>query len=128
MPSEGDTKIPAVIVLISDGKDQGQEPPGSEKAVERANKAKVSVFTIAYGTPNGVVEIDDGSGSTQLVPVPVDEPALAEVAKRNGRPFAATRPAGELEQVYDRLRQRRRLRHRTAGSHLEVGGEHSSRW
>ena len=102
VPSEGDTKIPAVIVLISDGKDQGQSLP-VPTAIERANKAKVPVFTIAYGTPNGVVEIDDGSGSTQLVPVPVDEPALAEVAKETGGESFAAATAGELEQVYDRL-------------------------
>lgn len=102
VPSEGDTKIPAVIVLISDGKDQGQSLP-VPTAIERANKAEVPVFTIAYGTPNGVVEIDDGSGSTQLVPVPVDEPALAEVAKETGGESFAAATAGELEQVYDRL-------------------------
>lgn len=103
VPSEGDTKIPAVIVLISDGKDQGQSLP-VPTAIERANQAGVPVFTIAYGTPDGVVQIDDPTtGATQLVPVPVDEPALAEVAKETGGESFAAASAGELEQVYDKL-------------------------
>jgi len=102
IPGDGDTKIPAVIVLISDGKDQGQSLP-VPTAIERAQKADVPVFTIAYGTPDGYVDIDDGNGTTQRVPVPVDEPALAELAKETGGESFAAASAGELEQVYDKL-------------------------
>lgn len=102
VPGDGDTKIPAVIVLISDGKDQGQSLP-VPTAIERAKQAEVPVFTIAYGTPQGYVDIDDGNGATQRVPVPVDEPALADIAEQTGgRSFAAA-TAGELEEVYDQL-------------------------
>ena len=101
-PGDGETKIPAVIVLISDGKDQGQSLP-VPTAIDRAKKAAVPVFTIAYGTPDGYVDIDNGMGSTERVPVPVDEPALADIAKQTGGESFAAASAGELEAVYDKL-------------------------
>lgn len=100
--SDGAKKIPAVIVLLSDGKDQGQSLP-VPTAIERAKKASVPVFTIAYGTPEGYVDITDETGVTQRVPVPVDQPALADLAKQTGGESFAAQSAGQLEDVYDKL-------------------------
>ena len=50
-----------------------------------AKKAGVPVFTIAYGTPDGVVDITlPETGETARIPVPVDGQALADLANGTG--------------------------------------------
>lgn len=91
---QGQEPPPARIVLLSDGTNTvGREVAQAEAA---AREAGVPVSTIAYGTRSGTVEVDG-----QLIPVPVDRDALAQLAiDTDGTSFAAESEQ-ELSSVYD---------------------------
>lgn len=86
--------VPAHIVLLSDG----SNTVGStlEQASAAANELDVPISTIAYGTPDGRVEVDG-----QTIPVPVDQPSLDSLADATGGNGYAAETADELDQVYD---------------------------
>lgn len=93
-PDDPDAKVPARIVLLSDGKTQsGRDADGAAKESKRQ---EVPIYTIAYGTPNGVI-VEEG-GAEQ--PVPVDYAELANVAKQSGGKAYAAEDAGQLREVY----------------------------
>jgi Ca-activated chloride channel family protein len=84
---------PARIVLLSDGyRTFGRSV---EEAGEAAVNANVPVSTIAFGTDRGTVDID---GSIQRVPV--DRPALEQLADSTNGFFYEAATAEALEQVY----------------------------
>lgn len=95
-------KAPGVIVLLSDGSTTMGTPTSA--AGPLARKAGVPVWTIAYGTPEGVVNITlPETGQTQAVQVPVDGAALAELATQtSGKSFTAE-SASDLSSVYSKL-------------------------
>ena len=63
------------------------------------------IYTIAYGTENGYVELDG-----KREPVPVDHEAMQEIAEvTEGRYFAAA-TAEELKTVYENIGSVGRLR------------------
>ena len=55
----------------------------------RAQKLGIPIYTVAFGTPNGVVEIVDDPGFTQRMTVPPDPPTLRQVAQLTGGRFYA---------------------------------------
>jgi Ca-activated chloride channel family protein len=92
---------PAIIVLLSDGKNSvGSEP------IDAANEALargIPIFTVALGTPDGVVDIVSPNGAIRRVQVPPDEETLAEIAAlTDGKSFKAE-SAGDLANVYKQL-------------------------
>jgi Ca-activated chloride channel family protein len=94
VPSDGaQGPPPARIVLLSDGYRTYGRPIG--EAAAAATAADVPVTTIAFGTDAGVVDIGG-----QLQRVPVDRPALAELAETTGGFFYEAASAAELKQVY----------------------------
>jgi Ca-activated chloride channel homolog len=92
----------AAIVLISDGETTVGLP--TNEAIPLAVEAAVAVSTIAYGTPNGQILVDeDGDGIGQLVRVPVNVEELRGLAEGTGGTAYTAESASDLEQVYDNL-------------------------
>ena len=96
---------PASILLISDGAQTvGRTTP--LQAALRARTAGVPVFTVALGTPDGIVERKLTGGFTERIRVPPDPASLQRVAKASGGDFFAALDEEELQQVYDDLGSR----------------------
>ena len=94
-PDHPDSVAPGAIILLSDG----ANTPGARRAGRRRREdAKVPVYTIAYGTENGYVDLDG-----KREPVPVDHAQMAEIAKITGaRTFDAAN-AAQLRDVYKNI-------------------------
>ncbi len=90
---QGQPPPPARIVLLSDGTNTVGRPV--EAAVDAAVEAGVPVSTIAYGTADGVVEVQG-----ERVPVPVDRPALERLAEATGGSAFSAESGAELSEVY----------------------------
>lgn len=89
----GTNPPPSRIVLLSDGANTAGRSP--ERAAQAALAAHIAVSTIAYGTPEGTVEVNG-----QLIPVPVDGPALERLAKTTNGAFYEAASGEELQKVY----------------------------
>jgi Ca-activated chloride channel family protein len=87
--------VPARVVLMSDGKTTVGR--ANELAVAAAQKAKVPVSTIAFGTDHGEITVPQ---EPFPVPVPVDRSALQDIAKATGGSFFSATSASELQRVY----------------------------
>lgn len=92
-PNHPDEQVPARIVLLSDGKTQTGRP--ADEAAKAARDQDVPVYTIAYGTENGYIEVNG-----RREPVPVDHAELARVSKISGGEAYSAESAGELKEVY----------------------------
>ncbi|CAN5389593.1 VWA domain-containing protein [soil metagenome] len=92
-PEEGQERLPAHVVLLSDGSNTSGR--GTDEAALAAVAAGVPVSTIAYGTPDGV--LDSGG---YAVPVPVDATTLAELSEATGGIAYSAESSDELEAVY----------------------------
>jgi Ca-activated chloride channel family protein len=84
---------PARVVLLSDG--ANTEGRSIEDATGVAETAKIPVSTIAYGTENGSV-----SAGGRTVQVPVDAPALRQLAEQTGGRAYTAESGDELSAVY----------------------------
>jgi Ca-activated chloride channel homolog len=105
VPAEAGKKPPASILVLSDGaQTQGVLTP--VQAAERARKLKIPVYTVAFGTANGVVEVVDDNGFRQRVTVPPDPPTLRRVSQATGGRFYAAPDAAQLNAVYEELGSR----------------------
>jgi Ca-activated chloride channel family protein len=101
----GEDPPPASILLISDGADMGSDvSPG--RAAARARAAGIPIYTVALGTPTGVVEVRQVGGYTIRVQVPPAPDTLRMVARTaRGRFFEAPN-AEQLKAVYNELGSR----------------------
>ena len=97
-PKSADGSIaPGAIVLLSDGQNTAGRSPTQEAA--EAARAKIPVYTIAYGTENGYVDLD-GKRET----VPPDKALLQRIASMtNGQAYTAE-DVGQLDSVYKNIR------------------------
>lgn len=91
---QGQAAPPARVVLLSDGANTQGRPLAA--GVRRARDAGVPVSTIAYGTPDGVVEVEG-----QRIRVPVDGPALRELAEATDGQSYEAESGDQLEEVYE---------------------------
>jgi Ca-activated chloride channel family protein len=98
----GDGPPPAHIVLFSDGKEtvptNPDSPKGAFTAARTAADQGVPISTIAFGTPNGWVEIDG-----QREDVPVDDTMLRKIADLSGGQAYSASNLEELNKVYETL-------------------------
>ena len=91
--AENGSLAPGAVVLLSDGQNTAGRAP-SQAAAEAA-KEKVPVYTIAYGTENGSVDVD---GKRERVPPDrAQMQALAQATQ--GKSWTAEN-AGQLDDVY----------------------------
>jgi Ca-activated chloride channel family protein len=99
----GSTAKPVVAtVLLSDGKNSTgtMEPvPASEQAAALG----VPIYTIALGTPDGVVQVQDDQGQLHTLNVPPDTDTLAAIAETTGGRFFQAPTAQDLAQIYQNL-------------------------
>ncbi len=94
---EDGSVAPGAIVLLSDGQNTAGSDPGAAAAA--AKEKNVPVFTIAYGTPMGYVDIDG-----RREPVPPDTQLLQQIANSTGGAAYTAESVGQLDDVYRRVR------------------------
>lgn len=93
---DGET-APGSIVLLSDGTNTVGRSP--QQGADEARKAEIPVYTIAYGTENGSVDLD---GKRERVPP--DRELLATIAQITGGTASSAENAGDLSRVYSSIR------------------------
>jgi Ca-activated chloride channel homolog len=103
--TEDGERLPASILLISDGA-QTVGPVTPAQAAARARSAGVPIYTVALGTPDGVVERRLPGGFTERIRVPPDPVALRRVADASGGEFFAVPDREGLRAVYEELGSR----------------------
>jgi Ca-activated chloride channel family protein len=95
-PDDPESVAPGAIVLLSDGSNTVGRAP--QQAAAEAGAAKVPVYTIAYGTENGYVDLDG-----KREPVPVDHQEMQEVAELSNGEYFAAATAEQLRSVYENI-------------------------
>jgi Ca-activated chloride channel homolog len=99
---KGTRKLPAIIVLLSDGKNTlGVNDPLD--IAEQARRARIPIYAIALGTPSGEVVQRDPFGFEQRIPVPPDKETLREIASITGGRFFEAVSADDAEDIYSRI-------------------------
>jgi Ca-activated chloride channel family protein len=101
---EEEEQGPVSILFLSDGaQTRGILQPLEGAAL--AKDARYPVYTVALGTPEGV--IDRGpfgyGGGSQSIPVPPDPETLRQIAETTGGEFTEARTAEALESAYANL-------------------------
>jgi len=95
-PDNPNSVAPGAIVLLSDGTNTVGRAP--QQAAAEARQAKVPVYTIAYGTENGYVDLEG-----KREPVPVDHQQMRTIAQITGGEYFPAATADELETVYENI-------------------------
>jgi Ca-activated chloride channel homolog len=88
---------PGAIVLLSDGQNTAGRSPA--QAANEAKKQNVPVYTIAYGTENGYVDLDG-----QRERVPPDKALLAGISVATGGQTYTAENLDQLDRVYNNIR------------------------
>jgi Ca-activated chloride channel family protein len=93
--------VPAAVVLLSDGtQNRGRLQPS--EAAQRARSAGVRVYTVALGTPEGVVSFGFGL-FVNSIPVPPDPPTMRAIARATGGKTYTADTSTKLSSVYRTL-------------------------
>ena len=95
----GTRRLPAVLVLLSDGKDT-QGGVGPTEVAQKAREAGIPIFAIALGTPDGEVEVRDSFGLTTRIQVPPDTETLKQIARISRGRFYEAADSAKLEEIY----------------------------
>ncbi len=95
-PNDPNAVAPGAIVLLTDGTNTTGRAPLQVAAESRA--AKVPVYTIAFGTENGFVDLDG-----KREPVPVDHELMQQIADATGGEYFSAVTASQLESVYKNI-------------------------
>jgi len=111
-PACGDEKGPVSILFMSDG----AQTRGLLQPLEGARLAREAcfpVYTIAVGTPHGVIERGPFGGipgaapqNSQTIPVPPDPDTLRAIARTTGGEFSEARSSDALKRAYANLGSR----------------------
>jgi Ca-activated chloride channel homolog len=96
------THPPAAIILLSDGAaNAGPDPVAVSR---QAARDRIPIYTVALGTPGGVLQSPDPFQPP--VAVPPDPQLMAQIAQVSGAQAFNARSAGELSSIYTRLGSR----------------------
>ncbi|RYZ28674.1 MAG: VWA domain-containing protein, partial [Propionibacteriaceae bacterium] len=95
-PDHPDDPAPGAIVLLSDGSNTTGRAP--QQAAAEAKLSGVPVYTIAYGTENGYVDLDGKRN-----PVPVDKEQMQQIAQISGGQYFAAATPEQLRSVYENI-------------------------
>jgi Ca-activated chloride channel family protein len=101
----GADRIPAAVLLLSDGANSAGWTQPLEAAA-RAEQLGIPVYTIALGTPGGVLETQDRFGRRQRTAVPPDDATLQRIAETTGGQFFTAPTAEDLRSVYQQIGSR----------------------
>lgn len=96
LPEPEDGAPPAALIVLTDGESTIGRP--ESEAAAAAAGAGIPVFTVAFGTEAGSVEVEG-----EQVPVPVNEGVLRAVAETTGGEFFGAGTEAELSEVLDRV-------------------------
>ena len=100
LSSDPEDEPDRVIVLLSDG--ETTVGRSNESAASAASQAGVPVHTVAFGTDSGTLELPSG----ERIPVPVNRPALAQVARTTKGTAFSAETAETLTSIYEDLGKR----------------------
>jgi Ca-activated chloride channel family protein len=92
-------------ILLSDGAQSVGEAEPLD-AAQRAKTLGVPIYTIALGTPDGQVQVQDDFGQMVTLDVPPDTETLAQIASITGATNFTAPTAADLASVYDNLESR----------------------
>ena len=92
---------PAAIIVLSDGETTVGRPTAD--AIPLAKEAGVPVWTISFGTPDGVITMPGDFGGEQAIPVPVAPEPLEQLADGTGGQAYTAESANQLNDVYKEL-------------------------
>jgi Ca-activated chloride channel homolog len=95
-PAHPDSIAPGAIVMLSDGTNTAGRAP--QQAAAEARAAKVPIYTIAYGTENGYVDVEG-----KREPVPVDHELMQQVADTSGGKYFRAATPDQLKTVYTNI-------------------------
>jgi Ca-activated chloride channel homolog len=95
-PANPEAIAPGAIVMLSDGTNTAGRAP--QQAAAEARAAKVPIYTIAYGTENGYVDLDG-----KREPVPVDHKLMQEIAELSGGKYFSAATPDQLKTVYNNI-------------------------
>lgn len=98
-------KPPAAIVVVSDGgATAGRVTP--QQAAARAANARVPVYSVLVGTPNGIVHQPLKGGFNEQIEVPSQAVALQFFARQTGGRFFGAPQAFDVRTLYRKLGSR----------------------
>ncbi len=90
---------PAAIVLLSDG--AANAGPDAVSVAQQARRERVPIYTVALGTPNGVLSNPDPYAPP--ISVPPDPQLMAAIAQASGARSFNAQTADQLSSVYKSL-------------------------
>jgi Ca-activated chloride channel homolog len=127
---------PAAVILLSDGTStHGRNPV---EVAREAARLRIPIYTVAFGTDRGTIEVRRPGGGTVTRSVPPDREAMRRVATISGARTFSANAGDELATVYERLgsqvatrEERREVTAAFVGgaaAFLLIGGVMSLRW
>lgn len=100
----GGSRVPAAIILLSDGASVRGRPP--QLIAQRARRLKIPIYTVTLGTAAGTIRVTHSDGRVENRAVPPDPSESREIAGiSGGRAFSAA-TAKDLSAVYKQLGSR----------------------
>jgi Ca-activated chloride channel homolog len=119
-PADDNAGLASILFLSDGAQTRGVLAPF--EGAERAKAARIPVYTVALGTPEGEIRgrfgfgfgpppsgqtgsppPPPGFGDEQVIPVPPDPVTLREIAETTGGKFTEARTADVLEDTYEEL-------------------------